>query len=209
MDARLVITALLSLLAAGGAAARAELPEAEPRTLNDPVGGAAPRAAEVVVPKPGLRVRVRATGLGGRRVVGEILAVDEQTLSLGRPDRMEPIVIPRSAIREWEVSEGRETRARAGATVGAVVAGLGGLLFGTLLGGFANFECESSCHPAAPYAGGALGAALGAGAGAVVGRLVGSTMESESWQALPPRGPAVGLAPGRRGMAWASWSISF
>jgi hypothetical protein len=211
MKALLVVSTLLLGLAAGAASAewRRADPPGSPAALERAAEGVGQPAAEVATPRRGLRVRVRAPQLGARRVVGEILEVDDQILLLGLLDRAERVALPRASIRELEVSAGRRSRAREGAEVGGVVVGLGGALFGLVAGGLANLDCESDCHPKAPIVGGVVGSVIGAGAGAAVGALVGSTMETERWRALPHRGLDVRVVPGRHPAVRVSWSVTF
>jgi hypothetical protein len=166
-------------------------------------------AAEADSLTPGLRIRVRSSRLGARRAVGEVVAVDDETVRVRFFDSAEPIVLRRSSIRELEVSLGRRSRARAGAKVGAFVLGSLGVVGGYFLGGAANIDCENSCSPGAPFAGSLMVGALGAGTGALLGAVVGTTMETERWQAAPTGRVGVRVLPGRRPGLAASWSIQF
>ncbi len=138
---------------------------------------------------PGTRVRLSAPGLGAEPLVGRLVAIGPEYLSLDLPDDEGQQTIPRSAIARLEVSRGRQSHARHGALVG-----LGVGAAATVLLTFGDYS--SDVHGDLNLL--AIGAGLAAG-GAAIGGIVGSTRTAEQWEvvALDPVSVAVGPAGGR------------
>lgn len=144
-------------------------------------------AAEEIA--PGTRVRISASQLGAEPVVGTLLGVGPETLSLERAGHEGPEVIARSDVGRLEISRGRKSQAGRGALVG-LAAGAAA----TMLLTFGDYS--SDVHGDLNLL--AIGAALAAG-GAAVGGAIGSAHKTEHWEpvTLPP--VSVGIGPVRGG----------
>ena len=104
-------------------------------------GGAS--ADELSAPAASPRVRVTAPTVSGKRLVGTLLRMDEETLTLGAQKGKGVIEVPRSAITRMEVSR-RASRKGKGARIGALV-GLGAAV---AIGFAAGDDCGSLPEPA-------------------------------------------------------------
>jgi len=155
--------------------------------------GATGTAKEMPNPKVGARVRLLARDLDPEPLIGTVVEIDDETLSLRVGEGETPAVVPREAITRLEVSAGRKSRGR-GALIGAVVGGLVGAIA-------LAATPEPSCGPnpwscigiskeeAAPAVIG-----LGAGVGALVGLAI---TPGEKWTVLPSARVAFSPAHGR------------
>jgi len=72
---------------------------------------------------PGLRVRLTAPSVSGKRLIGTVVGLDEATLTLQRQGGKETLQLPRGAITTVETSWHRSRKGK-GALIGALV-GLG------------------------------------------------------------------------------------
>jgi hypothetical protein len=97
------------------------------------VGANVAQADEPGPVAPGLRVRLTAPSVSGKRLVGTVVGLDEATLTLQRQGGKETLKIPRGAITTIETSW-RRSRKGKGAVIGALV-GLGtGVALGLAIG---------------------------------------------------------------------------
>ncbi len=132
-------------------------------------------------------------------VVGELQAVDADSIHL-RPAASEAtLAIPRAFVTQVWVGEGTRSNFWAGAG--------SGLLVGALLGGMVGSQMEWcmlwSCSPAT-----GLGIGVGASAGFLLGGIVGSATHSDRWRAVSPEGLHLTVEPAADGLRVAA-SVSF
>jgi hypothetical protein len=140
---------------------------------------------------PGARLRVTAPNVLGRDdppgtvLVGTLLALDAQSLTLETKAQQPPHIIPLKDVTRLEVRQrgSRRKNVLIGAAAGAVV-----------LGAVTAASSNNDAFDSGPgFAGGAvLGALVGAGFGAV--------LPVEKWQAVAPAQPRVSIAPVRGGL---------
>lgn len=155
----------------------------------------------------GSRIRVTAD----RRIVGKLLARDDQTLTLDLGDAKDPVEVPRAAIIRVEQSV-RPSRRGQEALGGAAAGAFAGLALGALRGssarasllGYPPGEHREWSGPS-PLAFFLVYGLVLVPAGAIVGALSGG----ERWKKVPLDRIKVGLAPTRgRGIA-GGVSVSF
>lgn len=154
----------------------------------------------------GTRVRVQLAE-SKRRVAGEVLEIDGQSLLLRTGSLAGRVRLARASIGAMEVSVDRPNQARRGFVIGAVVVGGLGVIAGGILGGIGQMDCESSCRSVVPIA--AAGGVGGATAGGFIGGLIGSAFRSDRWEPVTPTPMRLSIAPGPRGGLSASVSLRF
>jgi hypothetical protein len=133
----------------------------------------------------GTRVRVTGPDDVRRRQTGNILTMDEKTLTI--IDRAgQHVKIPRERVTRLDVSSGKKGNALGGLLIGAVGGALLGLTSGTE-------SCEWFCPSPGEVA--AVTGAFFGGIGAGVGHFV----KTEKWVKMPLDRVYVGLRPGRSG----------
>jgi hypothetical protein len=136
-------------------------------------------------PAVGTRVRVTAPGAGGKPRIGNVLTVDEKTLSIISEDS-ERVSVPRESVTRLDVSTGQKRHLVHGLLIGAAV--------GSLLGGLLGPGCyEGICFTRGEVAM-ILGLSFGAG-----GAVEGWRLKSDKWVELPLDRVHVGLAPAPSG----------
>jgi hypothetical protein len=152
----------------------------------------------------GERVRITtASQQGGERIVGSVVAVQGDTLLLRSSGAVAPRPVAFAAIRELEVSFGREGKTARGLLYGGLIGAAAGGAFGAVA--YQKPDCDSSawiCDELAPRrsASVVVGAALGAVAGLAVGGLWGATHPTERWIRRPLGSTTrVGIVPARHG----------
>ena len=166
-----------------------------------PILGARTSAEESAQLTLGSRLRVTAN----ERVIGQLVAQDEQSLTLYTKTVRDPVVVPRSTIRRVEKSLARSqkgTGAAAGAVIGALSATVFGLVVGESCSG--GHGVDTLC-----FGQGAVGLAS-----AVVlvplGTLIGAVAaHGERWQEVPIQRFTVNVMPRRGGGVAASVSLRF
>jgi len=138
---------------------------------------------------PGTRIRLSASQLGAEPIVGTLLAIGPEALSLELSGGGDQQTIPRSAVTRLEVSRGLKSQAGRGALVGLAVGGAA-----TMLLTFGDYS--SDVHGDLNLL--AIGAGLAAG-GAAIGGLIGWAHKAEQWEVatLQPISVAVGPVRGR------------
>lgn len=164
---------------------------------------------------PGARVRVTMSAAanqeaGGRahekRIQGKLLALDETTMTVETEGQSPPMVVPRPAIKKFEVSTRPSRKGRA-ALIGFGV--------GALIGGVLGYSTAEDCsqeeflcifpkedRPGLTLGGAALVGALGAGLGALLG-------PGERWQERPAAQLRLTVAPTRGRGAAISLALRF
>jgi hypothetical protein len=152
-------------------------------------------------PPLALGSRVRVTS--DHPIVGKLLAIDNQSLTLDLGDAKDPVVVPRGAINRLEQSLGpgrKDHDAAAGAAAGAALAVGLGLAFGV---GCKPSLCSSRATGAAQFAG--LSAMVLVPSLAALSGLTGG----ERWRKVPLDRIKIGLAPTRGRGIGAALSFSF
>ena len=132
--------------------------------------------------QPGMRLRIH-TNAGGKALVGTLVAVSGDTLSVQAASENHLIVA--STVRRVEMSQGIGNRGRQYAGVGAAAGAVGGALWGI----FAHNACEANrqCFFENPGPEVVAGAFLGGAAGAGLGYLFGRTRKVEQWRRIELR----------------------
>jgi len=172
------------------------------------VGVGVAQADEPAPVAPGLRVRLTAPSVSGKRLVGTVVGLDDATLTLQREGGKETLQVPRGAITTTEVSW-RRSRKGKGAAIGALV-GLGAAV---VVGLAIGQDCET-VPPFEPLFdllclsnGESVGvlAILTVPAGALLGLAV---APGEKWHPSSPDRLSVRITPARGG-ARVSVSLRF
>jgi hypothetical protein len=130
-------------------------------------------------------------------LIGNLRAIDEETLLLQVPGRNEPVRVRRSTIERIDVAR-KYSRASSGALVGAIAFGIPGAFLGVYVTVGASLGCEGACPASATAvaAGVLAGFFSGAMVGAPIGALIGSASRGERWE---PVSLSVAVAPQPRG----------
>jgi hypothetical protein len=166
--------------------------------------GVNPAPADEGSPPPsGTRIRVTAPGaLGKRVVVGRLLSLDGETLSLQPSGGATTLEIPRAAITRLELSRRHGQKAK-GAARGLMV----GVGAATVIGVMAGHSCrpeEWLCFNKADT--GLMAAVLTVPLGVLVGI---AAAPSEKWDVYSGERLRVGVAPVRKGGVGGSVSVRF
>ncbi len=134
---------------------------------------------------PGTRVRITAPQLGAEPVVGTLLGIGHESLSLEREGREDPEIIARSGVSRLEISRGVKSQEGRFALVGlgAGAAAIVLLTFG---------DYPHSSDPLGDLNLLAIGAALAAG-GAAIGGVIGLMHETEQWEVATLPAVSVGI----------------
>lgn len=147
----------------------------------------------VIAPAESIPPEKPADTRRGKQVVGQIVEMDGDTLTIALHGRSIRLTVPRDAIARMDLSRGRRSageRLFKGAGIGALVGGLGGALLGQT--GDKDSFCRGSC--------GALVGGIGFGAlGVLVGAAGGLASEGERWEQVPARAVQVSVKPVARG----------
>ena len=124
-----------------------------------------------------------------RLAAGAFQAMDRDTLRLIATSGEAPLAIPRTAIADVLVVDGKRGNVGMGVGIGLLVgAGLGGLIASQ-----AEF-CILDCSPATPF-----GVIIGAPIGALLGGVIGSQIRSDRWS--PIEMSSISLRPRRGGVS--------
>jgi hypothetical protein len=171
------------------------------------VGVGVAQADEPVPVAPGLRVRLTAPSVSGKRLVGTVVALDDATLTLQRQGGQETLQVPRGAMTTTEVSWRRSRKGK-----GAAIGGLVGLGAAVAIGLAAGEDCSpfqdvgdplgdavahflrSFCYSKGEMA--AVAAILTLPAGALLGLAV---APGEKWQPSSLDRLSVRITPARGG----------
>lgn len=130
----------------------------------------------------GSRIRVQSVTVGRTWLIGNLQAVQGDSLWLltGEPPKSMTLAIP--ALARLELSRGRRRQAGRGAWIGAVAGGA----LGFFLGVATYEECDACFGPDPGVMGnGILGSLVGGVFGLGVGALVGGSIRAESWRPVP------------------------
>lgn len=130
----------------------------------------------------GSRVRVRVEGTGQPWVVGQLLALSDDSVRLRAEGPSDSMALGIPSLAKFEVSRGRRGQAGRGAKLGAAVGGVAGLILGA-----ATYEECDGCIAPDPGRGGTalLGGVLGAAFGLGIGALIGRGVQAEQWAPVP------------------------
>jgi hypothetical protein len=178
-------------------------------TLGLSVASATPLASQAPsgVPSVGSRLRVSTRTAGPRPVVGAVVRVTKDTLTL-RDARGVLQAISLADADRIEMSRRKVGHARTGAVVGIGVGAFAGGLYGSLTfsdPGYAPFECSGAFLCDQPTRGGrTLGSALlGALIGAGVGALIGNDVKTDRWTTISTSSfqPTASVRPASNGGA--------
>lgn len=149
-------------------------------------------------PAPGSRIRVTAPGVLGKRVVGQFVAVDADTLRVQPQGTTEAVEVPRAAITRLELSS-RPSRRGKGAGLGFLV-GLGAAV---AIGASADDDCWLCfSKPTTGLLAGVLTVPLGTLLGVALA-------PGERWETYPPERVRVAIGPARSGGVRAAVSVRF
>jgi hypothetical protein len=146
----------------------------------------------------GNRVQVTSPAHRADKVVGTVLAIQNDTLVLQVEKITDPVRLPFSAITKIQVSRGQRRRVGDGLIMGgAIGAGVGMLL------GFAAGDDDPGILAMSAGDKAAIGAVLLGVAGAGLGGLLGARSTKERWEPVPLGGVAarIGMAPRGDGVA--------
>ena len=130
----------------------------------------------------------------GQQLVGQIVEMDGDTLTItiqGHPTRL---AVPRDAIARMDLSRGRRSaggRLLKGAGIGLLVGGLAGAMLGLASGDQGSWFTPSERAAIGGIGFGALGFVAGAAGGLA--------SEGEQWERVPARGVQVSVKPVARG----------
>jgi hypothetical protein len=181
------------------------------------VGVSGAEADEPVSLVPGRRVRLTAPSVAGKRLVGNLVSLDDATVTLQRDGAKDTMQVPRLAITKIEVSRQRSRKGK-GAAIGMLV-GVGAAV---AIGLAAGEDCGSLPEPAPGIIGfsellarnlcvgkgeaAALSAILTVPLGTLFG-VVGAP--GEKWEASSPSRLRVAVAPARGGGVRAALTVTF
>jgi hypothetical protein len=167
---------------------------------------APPSAGDVELPAAGTHVRVKARGVAPRPVVGSLVAIEIDEITIRRSGSSEIVAIPRPAVERFEIRRSESRRSR-GAGIGALV----GLVVGAGAGIAAGQDCNRPHTSFVCISRSTSGFVLGT-AGASLGALIGLVgAPGEAWETIDPTRLRSSSLPGRlprTGMALA-FSITF
>jgi hypothetical protein len=145
--------------------------------------------------RPGVPVRYHLGEAGAAWAEGRYLGRIGDSLRLAEPPHDEPVTVAAADLRDFQVSQGRTSRAGHGALLGAAVGGTAGLAIGIVAlseGCGHGFPDTCIITPAqiavgAPLILGAVGAGLGA--------LIGAASHRERWVSVAGVGSTITLLP--------------
>lgn len=121
--------------------------------------------------------RVRVTMRSGERMIGQLVEVGDDSLSLQPPGGRNRRSIARSAIKGVSISRGIQGNVGKGLAFGAG----GGLVLGAVLGAKAEEPCRPSDVLCGPGLLAFLGGMGGLMVGGAVGIVVGALVQTEKW----------------------------
>ena len=157
---------------------------------------------------PGTRIRITAPDVSPRKLTGDMMETNAESLLLAQGPRGKLMWIPLTSVGTLEVSRGQSTDRMRGVLRGVLLGGGLGVAFGALAG-LATYEKPKGTPfldfgPEVAALGGAI---LGGGAGALFGGVLGALNPGEMWERVPL--PArMSIAPSGNGLALSA-SIGF
>lgn len=140
----------------------------------------------------------------GKQVVGQIVEMNGDTLTITLEGRSTRLTVPRDAIARMNLSRGRRSagaRLLRGAGLGVLAGGLVGALVGLASEGDGGSLFSDSDRMA-------IGGIVLGTLGSVVGAAVGLGSKGERWEQVPARGLQVTVKPVARGCGL-SLAVSF
>ena len=151
----------------------------------------------------------------GKQVVGQIVEMDGDTLTITLEGRSTRLTVPRDAMARMDLSLGRRSageRLLKGAGLGVLGGALGGALVGLAYGGNGG-DCPPppksvDCIGFSTGDRMAIGGIVLGTLGSVVGAAVGLGSKGERWEQVPARGVQVTVKPEARGRGL-SLAVSF
>lgn len=165
---------------------------------------------------PGTRVRVTAPSIAEHRIVGTIVTIGADTLTLKTKRKVEPFIlnsngqaetlaIPFASVTKLEVIRGKKRNVVKGAGIGVVVGGLSGVVYGFSEGddppgGILGWTAKEKA---------AMLGIMGSLSGGVLGALIGALKTTDRWEKAPLDRLRLGLMPQRQGGLALSTSFSF
>ena len=155
---------------------------------------------------PGTRIRVSTPSAGGDGLVGSLVGLVGDTLTLLPAKRSDTtVVVILSDRTRLERSMGRHTHALKGAGIGLLVGATGGAIAGHVSGddkgGWFGYTASDKAH---------IGAVTFGIAGALVGLAIGGNLQTEEWQLvrLSPGG-RIGVVPRSDARVALAYSFAF
>lgn len=138
---------------------------------------------------PGARVRMTAPTITTARIVGNVMAINADTIILKRASQFSPLAVPLAAVTKLEVSRSRIPRGKNS------LKGAGyGLLAGITIGGIFGAANTDADAPSGVYV--LAGVAFFGSLGLVTGGVIGAVSGNERWEQVPLKRLRLGLAPG-------------
>jgi hypothetical protein len=149
----------------------------------------------------GSHVRVLPLGQTGKRLIGNVVAVDAESIQIQQGNALEPRVVrvPTWTILKIEALRGRRRAAREGAIIGFVPMALLGGLFA-----FVMSDCDG-CVEERHLGVIPAGAAISGAVGGLLGAAIGSAGKTDRWVEIPKArwSPRLSVAPAPRGVSLA------
>lgn len=174
--------------------------------------GYVPCAARETLPvAPGSQVLIIAPSISAHRLLGTIVTVDADTLTLRIKNQVAPLAVPVAAVEKLYVSSGRKRHLLKGAAIG----GFSGVGLGAIVGlarysddppNSFNFNLSKEQKVFALSI--ALGG-VGLIVGTMIGGLAGDAIGDEIWQPVLLNRIRVGITPQPQGGFALSTSFSF
>ena len=155
--------------------------------------------------EPGARVRIFAPSVASNGLVGTVVGLSRETLTLQPERRSDAFVVALSELTRIELSTGRRTHARRDMGIGLLIGATGGAIAGRASGddkgGWFGLTAGEKAQ---------IGAVVFGVAGAIAGALVAGNTSTEEWKLLPlPSGSRVGVTPRSDGRVALTYSVTF
>lgn len=155
--------------------------------------------------QPGARVRVFAPSLPTSGLVGTVVGLSRETLTLEAAKAPVSFVLARSELTRIEVSTGQRTHVRRDMGIGLLIGATGGAIAGRASG-----DDKGSWFGMTSWEKARIGAVVFGVAGALAGALVAGNTSTEEWKLVPLRsGSRVSLAPRSDGRVALTYSVTF